>query len=70
MKNIHKKSLAMALIRAGHDLHHCVKNFRNPKYEIFVFVETPELIVDMLAINKQIRLQQQLNMQLNRRMAI
>lgn len=69
MKNIYKKSLAMALIRAGHDLHHTMRNFRNPKYQVFVFVETPQLIIDMLAINKHIRLQQQLNMQI-RRMAI
>jgi hypothetical protein len=61
MKNIYKKSLAMALVRAGHDLHHTMKNWNNPKFQVFVFVCTPEFIRDMLIINKQIRIQQQLN---------
>ena len=34
----------------GHDLHHTMRNRNNPKYQVFVFEETPELIRDMLAI--------------------
>ncbi|MBO1581611.1 hypothetical protein [Bacillus sp. XF8] len=41
----------MELIRMGHDLHHTMRNRSNPKYQIYVMVETPELIHDMLAIN-------------------
>ncbi|MEI4619858.1 hypothetical protein KFD70_06805 [Bacillus pfraonensis] len=51
LKNLYKKSLAMELIRMGHDLHHTMRNRYNPKYQVYVMVETPELIHDMLAIN-------------------
>ncbi|PGW18554.1 hypothetical protein COD90_07900 [Bacillus cereus] len=50
LKNIYKKTLAVELIRLGHDLNHTMRNRSNEKYQIFVFVETPELIRDMLAI--------------------
>lgn len=50
LKNLYKKSLAMELIRMGHDLHHTMRNRRNPKYQVYVMVETPELIHDMIAI--------------------
>ncbi|MGM2859642.1 hypothetical protein ACS2QN_03040 [Bacillus cereus group sp. Bce021] len=50
LKNIYKKSIAIELIKMGHDLHHTMKNRSNEKYQIYVFVETPELIRDMLAI--------------------
>ncbi|MCC0770748.1 MULTISPECIES: hypothetical protein [Bacillus] len=50
LKNIYKKSIAIELIKMGHDLHHTMRNRSNEKYQIFVFVETPELIQDMLAI--------------------
>jgi hypothetical protein len=62
LKNIYKKSLAMELIRRGHDLHHTMRNRENEKYQVYVLVETPEMIRDLLAINKQIRMQQQLQM--------
>ncbi|MEK4577091.1 hypothetical protein [Bacillus sp. FSL R12-0074] len=50
LKNIYKKSLAMDLVRAGHDLHHTMRNRSNPKYQIYVLVETPEMIRDLLAL--------------------
>lgn len=34
-------------------LHHTMRNRSNEKYQIYVFVETPELIRDMLEINKR-----------------
>lgn len=50
-KNIYKKSLAIELIKKGHDLSHTMKNKHNPKYQVFVFNETPSLISDLLRIN-------------------
>lgn len=50
LKNVYKKSIAIELIKLNHDLHHTMRNRSNEKYQIFVFVETPELIRDMLAI--------------------
>ncbi|WP_144491948.1 MULTISPECIES: hypothetical protein [Bacillus cereus group] len=50
LKNFYKKSLAIELIKMGHDLHHTMRNRNNPKYQVYVLVETPELIRDMLAI--------------------
>lgn len=60
LKNIYKKSLAINLIRMGHDLHHTMRNKDNPKYQVYVMVETPEMINDLLRINKQTRINQQL----------
>lgn len=62
LKNIYKKSLAMALIRLGHDLHHTMRNRENPKYQVYVMVETPEMIKDLLYVTKQQRIAQQLSM--------
>ncbi|PGV58358.1 hypothetical protein COD94_24190 [Bacillus cereus] len=50
LKNVYKKSLAIELIKRGADLHHTMRNRSNEKYQIYVFVETPELIRDMIAI--------------------
>ncbi|PGO90176.1 hypothetical protein CN988_00925 [Bacillus thuringiensis] len=50
LKNFYKKTLAIELIKMGHDLHHTMRNRNNPKYQVYVFEETPELIRDMLAI--------------------
>lgn len=50
LKNIYKKTLAMDLIRLGHDLHHTMRNRNNSKYQVYVMVETPEMIRDMLYI--------------------
>lgn len=62
LKNLYKKTLAMELIRLGHDLHHTMRNRSNQKYQIYVMVETPELIRDMLAIvEREERLYQERN---------
>ncbi|PAK42504.1 hypothetical protein [Peribacillus simplex] len=53
LKNIYKKSLAMALVRAGHDIHHTMPNRNNKKYQVFVFVHTDELIKDLLELTKR-----------------
>ncbi|MEI2471923.1 hypothetical protein ACIQX3_00130 [Peribacillus frigoritolerans] len=53
LKNIYKKSLAMELVRRGHDIHHTMPNRNNKKYQIFVFPHTDELIKDMLELTKR-----------------
>lgn len=53
LKNIYKKTLAMELIRMGHDLRKTVRNHFNPKYHIFVFPDTPALRRDLAALNNQ-----------------
>ncbi|ENJ6135019.1 hypothetical protein AB1Z82_001114 [Bacillus cereus] len=50
LKNFYKKSLVIELIKMGHSLHHTMRNRNNPKYQVYVMEETPELIRDMLAI--------------------
>jgi hypothetical protein len=56
LKNIYKKSLAMALIRRGHDLQHTMRNRANEKYQIFVFEQTAQLTKDLLDITGQDRI--------------
>lgn len=52
LKNIYKKSLAKELMMKGHDLSHTMRNRHNPKYQVYVFVETPALIADLLELTK------------------
>ncbi|WP_257391416.1 hypothetical protein [Cytobacillus gottheilii] len=47
LKNIYKKSLAMALVRAGNDLHHTMRNRENPKYQVYCFPHTKKLDRDI-----------------------
>ena len=51
-KNIYKKTLAMELIKREHNFLHSMRNRDNGKYQVYVFEETPELIRDMLEIEK------------------
>ncbi|MGE7903438.1 hypothetical protein ACQKNS_03440 [Peribacillus sp. NPDC094092] len=53
LKNIYKKSLAIELIKRGHDLHHTMPNRNNRKYQVFVFPHTDELIKDLLELTKR-----------------
>ncbi|PEM44853.1 hypothetical protein [Bacillus wiedmannii] len=53
LKNVYKKTLAIELIRLGHDLNHTMRNRKDDRFQVFVFVETPELIRDMMEINKR-----------------
>ncbi|MFK9119102.1 hypothetical protein ACJEBK_19770 [Peribacillus frigoritolerans] len=50
-KSIMKKSLAMHLLKKGHTLEDCVKNKNRNSYFVYKFIETPELIIDMLEFN-------------------
>lgn len=49
-KNIYKKSLAMALIRMGHDLQHTMRNKNDPRWQVYVFADTPELVRDLITL--------------------
>lgn len=51
-KNIYKKSLFEALMKRGHNFLHSMKNRHNPKYQVYVFEETPALIADLLELTK------------------
>ena len=53
LKNIYKKSLAMDLVRKGHDIEHTMRNRENPKYQVFVFKDTPQLIRDLLELTNR-----------------
>ena len=53
LKNIYKKSLAMDLVRKGHDIEHTMRNRENPKYQVFVFKDTPQLIHDLLELTNR-----------------
>ena len=49
--NIYKKSLAMELIRMGHDFSHSMRNRKKPKWQIYVLYDTPELRKDMAMLS-------------------
>lgn len=60
LKNIYKKTIAIELIKMGNDLNHTMRNRKDERFQIYVFVETPKLIRDMLAIvERQERLYQE-----------
>ena len=50
-KTIMKKSLALYLIKQGHELKKCEPNNRKYGFYVYKFIETPELITDMLKFN-------------------
>ncbi|MGG0486291.1 hypothetical protein ABEY65_23110, partial [Priestia aryabhattai] len=60
LKNIYKKTLAMSLIRLGHDLHHTMRNRNNPKYQVYTFVETEALIHDLLHLTERERINKEM----------
>ncbi|PGZ95177.1 hypothetical protein COE51_21350 [Bacillus pseudomycoides] len=47
IKMIYKKTLAMDLIKLGHDLEYTSKNRENQKYQVFFFQDCPQLRKDM-----------------------
>ncbi len=53
LKNIYKRSLAFELIKMNHMLHHTMRNRKDERFQVYAFVETPELIRDMIEINKR-----------------
>ncbi|HDR7261397.1 TPA: hypothetical protein QCX12_005155 [Bacillus paranthracis] len=53
LKNIYKKSLAIELIKLGHDLHHTMCNRDNPKFQVYVFRHDEKLIRDLVEATKK-----------------
>lgn len=50
LKNVYKKSLAIELIKLGHNLDHTMRNKRNPRFQVFTFIETPEFVADLIEL--------------------
>lgn len=50
IKLIYKKTLAMDLIRMGHDIEFTSRNRNNTRYQVYAFIDTPELRRDMCKI--------------------
>ncbi|MFY0762139.1 hypothetical protein AB1K32_25395 [Metabacillus dongyingensis] len=46
-KLIYKKTVALNLVKLGHDLLYTAKNRSNEKYQVFFFTDTPELRKDL-----------------------
>ncbi|MFJ8415025.1 hypothetical protein [Bacillus paramycoides] len=53
IKMIYKKTLAMDLIKAGHDLEYTTRNRMNRKYQCYAFEDSPELRKSIARINNQ-----------------
>ncbi|USK33515.1 hypothetical protein LIT25_23915 [Bacillus sp. F19] len=49
-KLIYKKTVALNLVKLGHDLLYTAKNRNNEKYQVFFFTDTPELRKDLAMI--------------------
>lgn len=54
MKNVYKKTLAMDLIRMGNDLNHTMRNYKDPRFQVYVFVQTDKLIQDMIYLSDKL----------------
>ncbi|MFB5560276.1 hypothetical protein [Bacillus cereus] len=53
IKMIYKKTLAMDLIKAGHDLEYTTRDRNNKKYQVFAFEDSMELKKSIAQINNQ-----------------
>ncbi|ETI69414.1 hypothetical protein [Neobacillus vireti] len=53
LKNIYKKQLFIDLVKLGHDFHHSMRNKNNPKYQVYVMVDTPKLRQDLVWLSGQ-----------------
>ncbi|HDR7395831.1 TPA: hypothetical protein QCX23_003107 [Bacillus toyonensis] len=53
IKMIYKKTLAMDLIKAGHDLEYSTRNRKNRKYQCYAFEDSVELRKSIAQINNQ-----------------
>ncbi|HDR7529727.1 TPA: hypothetical protein QCX69_000807 [Bacillus anthracis] len=53
IKMIYKKTLAMDLIKAGHDLEYTTRNRKNKKYQCYAFEDSVELRKSIAQINNQ-----------------
>ncbi|QXE20028.1 DUF5659 domain-containing protein [Clostridium sp. 001] len=55
IKKIFKKSVAMCLIRRGHDLKDTETNLKNNRFKVFLFEENQELLKDLTEITLQLK---------------
>ncbi|MGF6950180.1 hypothetical protein QF028_002685 [Neobacillus sp. B4I6] len=53
LKNIYKKTLFVELVKLGNDFHHSMRNKNNPKYQVYVMVDTPKLRKDLVQLSGQ-----------------
>ncbi|GIX59820.1 hypothetical protein BPADB04_48500 [Bacillus paranthracis] len=53
IKMIYKKTLAMDLIRDGHNLEYTTRNRKNRKYQCYAFEDSVELRKSIAKINNQ-----------------
>lgn len=53
LKNIYKKSLAIELIKLGHDLNHSMRNRNNSRYQVFSFHHTEQLDRDLARLSNK-----------------
>lgn len=61
LKNIYKKTLAMDLIKLGHNLSHSMRNRDKPQFQVFVFYEDDKLIEDILYLAERYRMERKHN---------
>lgn len=55
IKKIFKKSVAMCLIRRGHDLKDIESNLKDNRFKVFLFEETQELLKDLTEITFELK---------------
>ncbi|UDV85124.1 hypothetical protein [Bacillus cereus] len=53
IKMIYKKTLAMDLIKAGHDLEYTTRNQKNKTYQCYAFEDSVDLRKSIAQINNQ-----------------
>ncbi|WP_439033603.1 hypothetical protein ABEV81_06575 [Bacillus paranthracis] len=53
IKMIYKKQLAFDLIKDGHMLEYTTRNRKNKKYQVYAFIDSPELRKSIARINNQ-----------------
>jgi hypothetical protein len=51
MKLIYKKTLAMDLVKKGHDIEYTSRNRNNQKYQVYFFEDSPSLRKDMAELS-------------------
>ncbi len=47
VKVIYKKEIFLELVKRGHNFLYSTRNRKNPKYQCFMFLSTPELDKDL-----------------------
>ncbi|MDQ0220148.1 hypothetical protein ELQ35_22160 [Peribacillus cavernae] len=53
LKLVYKKTLAINLVKMGHDIEYTARNKNNPRYQVFFFIDSPKLRREIAKINGQ-----------------